>query len=232
MTCPMTFIDLCHKFFSVPTPFLSLGQKSHRKANIARAFRAWTSSCKWRKWWSRLTNCKLKTNLPFIACHLQYVISIHFNCLSPGNFILLQPLNHVNPLIGRKMPHSKTSTEAPYTSAGRASVGWPDGMDHRRQNPWAHPQENDTQTWPLNQPSSKHKQTSFELSLHQGDGGWKPCCSDQIILKLILPKMLNVDVNHPAKQDRKKTRHAQPCSILEARNCSQNWDIDTNSIAV
>ena len=72
-------------------------------------------------------------------------------------------------------------------SAGRASVGWLNDMDHRRQNPWAHPQ----QTWQSNltpDPTGKHKQTSFEFSLHQGDGWWKPCFSDQIIFKLILAK--------------------------------------------
>ena len=38
--CPVTFDDLvtgdsCHKFFSVPTRFLSLGQIGHKKANTA-----------------------------------------------------------------------------------------------------------------------------------------------------------------------------------------------------
>ena len=116
----MTFIDLCHKFFSVPTPFLSLGQKSHRKANIARAFRTWTSSCKWRKWWSCLTNCKLKNNLPFIACHLCHFNSFHL-FVTWQILILLRPLNHVNPLMRRKMPHSNISTEAP--SQCRPSIG-------------------------------------------------------------------------------------------------------------
>ena len=39
-----------------------------------------------------------------------------------------------------------------------------------------------------------------------------------------------VDANHPAKQDRKKAPHAQPSSIIEDCNCSQNRDVDTTSI--
>ena len=65
-------------------------------------------------------------------------------------------------------------------------------------------------------------------SLHWSDGGWKPCCSDQIIFKLILPKMLCWN-QPPGEPGRKKAPHAQPSSILEDCNyshCSQNWDID------
>ena len=176
----MTFIDLvtgdsCHKlkFFSVPTPFLSLGQKSHRKVEIAEAFRTWTSSCRWRKWWSRLTNCKLKqkNNLPFIACHVIYVISIHFICLSTGKISCCCSLliMLICSSVARCLTQKHTPKHPP--SAGRASVGWPYGMDHRRQNPWAHPQQNDTQTWPLNQPTniSKHALSS-SFTRGMGDG--------------------------------------------------------------
>ena len=87
---PVTSSSLCPPAFSV------LDKKSHTKAKIAGAFRTWTSSCKWCKWWSRLTNCQLKTK----KCHsLQviYVMSIHFICLSRGEIvILLHPVNHNN----------------------------------------------------------------------------------------------------------------------------------------
>ena len=151
------------------------------------------------------------------------VISIHFNCLSPGMFILLQPLNHVNLLIGGTMHDSKTSTEAPSQcrpSIGRVTV-W--AIEDKTPEPILN--KHDTQTWPLNQPTGKHKQTSFEFSLHQGHGWWKPCFSDQIMFKLILPKMLCWN-QPPGEPGRKKAPHAQPSSILEDCNCSQNWDVD------
>ena len=132
----------------------------------------------------------IRTKTTCHSLHVIYVISINFICLSPGkSAILLHPLNHVNPPIRRKMHHSKTSTEAPYTSAGRASVGRQHGPSKTGAcKPILN--KHDTQTWPLNQPTSEHKQTSFDLSLHQGNGGWKPCFSAQIIFKSILPKML------------------------------------------
>ena len=119
-----------------------------------------------------------------------------------------------------------------YGPLHKENCWWQNGMDHRRQSPWAHPQQNDTETWPLNQPTGKHKQTSFELSLHQGHGWWKPCFSDQIIFKLILAKTLCWN-QPPGEPGRKQAPHAQPSSIIEDCNyshCSQNWDIDKTSI--
>ena len=91
---PVTSSSLCPSAFSVldkkatgpvlkaPAIFAFLW---HRKAKIAGAFRTWTSSCKWCKWWSRLTNCQLyKTKTTCQSLHVIYVMSIHFICLSPG----------------------------------------------------------------------------------------------------------------------------------------------------
>ena len=87
------------------------------------------------------------------------------------------------------MHHSKTSTEAPYTSAGRASVGWQHGPS--KTEPLSSSSTNMTlKLDPSTNPQVKHKQTSFDICLQQGNGGWKPCFSDQIIFKSILPKML------------------------------------------
>ena len=211
-----------------PHPLSQSWTKKPRKAKMAGAFRTWTSSCRWRKWWSRLTNGKSKEKTTCHSLLVFYVISIHFNCLSPGKFILLQPLNQgIRSSVAKCLTQKHPPKHPP--SAGRASVGWPYGMDHRRQNPWAHPQQNDTQTWPLNQPTGKHKQTCFEFSLHEGDGWWKSWFSDQMIFKLILPTML-CWCQPPSKAGPQKKTHAQPSSILEDCNCSQNRDIDTTSI--
>ena len=126
----MTFVDLvtgdsCHKFFSVPTHFLSLGQKSHRKAKIdSRSFQNLNQQLQIRQTTELFDQLPIETKTTCHSLHVIYVISINFISLSPGkSAILLDPLNHVNPPIRRKMHHSKTSSEAPYTSAGRASVG-------------------------------------------------------------------------------------------------------------
>ena len=82
--CPVTFVDLvtgdsCHKFFCVPTPFLSLGRIMPQESKHSGSFRTWTSSCKWCKWWIRLTNCQLKNknDLPISGCHSCHVNPFH-----------------------------------------------------------------------------------------------------------------------------------------------------------
>ena len=85
---------------------------------------------------------------------------------------------------------------------------------------------NDTQTRPLNQPTAEHKQTSFELSLHHGDGGMEslPQRPNHIQAHLGQDAMMST-----TQQSRRAKNHS--CStILKARNYSQNSDIDTNSI--
>ena len=123
------------------------------------------------------------------------------------------------------MHHSKTSTEAPYTSVGRASVGRQHGPSKTGAcKPILN--KHDSQTRPLNQPTAEHKQTSFELSLHHGDGGMEslPQRPNHIQAHLGQDAMMST-----TQQSRRAKNHS--CStILKARNYSQNSDIDKNSI--
>ena len=239
--CPVTFVDLvtgdsCHKFFCVPTPFLSLGRIMPQESKtqdkkptgqvlkapaIAGAFRTWTSSCKWCKWWSRLTNCQFRKQKR-LANHFMSFMS----CQSISSVCHVAKLSFCYTLLIIVMHHSKTSTEAPYTSVGRASVGRQHGPSKTgARKPILN--KHDTQTWPLNQPTGKHKQANLDLCLHQGNGGWKTMFQRTFFFKFILPKMLCWN-QRPGKAGPHKSHSCS--TILEDCNCSQNWDIDRISV--
>ena len=89
--------DSCQKFFSVPTRFLSLGQKSHRKAKIdSRSFQNLNQQLQITQTTELFDPLPIETKTTCHSLHVICVISISFISLSPGkSVILLDHLNHI-----------------------------------------------------------------------------------------------------------------------------------------
>jgi len=131
------------------------------------------------------------------------------SCRSISSVFHVAKLSRCYTLLIITMHHSKTSTEAPYASVGRASVGRQHGPSKTGAcKPVLN--KHDSQTWPLNQPTGKHKQASFDLCLHQGNGGNHASVTKSYSCSSC-PKCY-VEINDPAKQDRTKGPHDQPSS--------------------
>ena len=97
-------------------------------------------------------------------------LSIHFICLSRWRRLSFcyTLLIIFNPPIRRKMHHSKTSTEAPYTSR-RPSICRETAWTIEDRTPVSPSSTNMTlKLDPWTNPQGKHKQASFDLCLHQG----------------------------------------------------------------
>ena len=209
-----------------PPPFSVLDKQCHRRANTTAAFRTWTSSCKRRKWWSRLTNCQLKNKnaLPIIACHSCHVNPFHL-------FVTWRNLSFCYTLLIITIRPSLKNIHRSTLYQCRPSICRADSMDHRRQEPLSPSSTNMTlKPDPWTNPQVKHKQTSFDICLQQGNGEWKACFSDQIIFKSILPKMRCWN-QPPGKAGPQKNLMRKILEDCNYSHDSENWDIDTNSIA-
>ena len=105
-------------------------------------------------------------------------------------------------------PSVARCTEAPYTSAGRASVGLTAWTIEDR-SPWAHPQ----QTWHSNlTPEPTHKlnisKQALTYAFNRGMGNGKHASVTKSYWSPSCPKC-DVEINHSAKLDRKKTSCAK-----------------------
>ena len=202
----MTFVDLvtgdsCHKFFCVPTPFLSLGQTVPQESKHNRSFQNLNQQLQTTQMMEPFDQLPIKKQKR-LANHCMSFMS----CQSTSSVCHVAKLSFCYTLLIITMHHSKTSTEAP-SGVGRASVGWQHGPS--KTEPLSPSSTNMTvKLDPWTNPQANISKQALAYAFNRGMGDGNHASVTKLFSRSSCPKCYNIEINQPANQDRTKAPHA------------------------